>query len=237
MNENIEPLLIEQPLLNTNSTEDACICTNNTVVNIDLNESTDIVENVYNESVSEKESTCSESIDTNNWNVLCLNCCGLKKKTRYPEFENLVCKHDIICLQERKTDDFDQIDIPGYVFKLKNRKTKSRNKSGGIALGFKEQLSDKISPVETECRFVFWFKVSADLLNTNADGLFGIVYIPPEYTSYSSDYAYREIQNEYLMFSPNYECVCLLGDFNSRTATDDDFIFIDDDDPSRGLIL
>jgi hypothetical protein len=46
VNENIEPLLIEQPLLNTNSTEDACICTNNTVVNIDLNESTDIVENV-----------------------------------------------------------------------------------------------------------------------------------------------------------------------------------------------
>jgi hypothetical protein len=40
VNENIEPLLIEQPLLNTNSTEDACICTNNTVVNIDLNEST-----------------------------------------------------------------------------------------------------------------------------------------------------------------------------------------------------
>jgi hypothetical protein len=34
------------------------------------------------------------------------------------------------------------------------------------------------------------------------DGLFGIVYIPPEYTSYSSDDAYREIQNEYLMFSP-----------------------------------
>jgi hypothetical protein len=100
VNENIEPLLIEQPLLNTNSTEDACICTNNTVVNIDLNESTDIVENVYNESVSEKESTCSESIDTNNLNVLCLNCCGLKKKTRYPEFENLVCKHDIICIQE-----------------------------------------------------------------------------------------------------------------------------------------
>jgi hypothetical protein len=57
--ESNEPLLIEQPLLNTNSTEDACICTNNTVVNIDLNESTDIVENVYNESVSENESTCS----------------------------------------------------------------------------------------------------------------------------------------------------------------------------------
>jgi exonuclease III len=50
--------------------------------------------------------------------------------------------HDIICLQETKTDDVDQIDIPGYVFKLKNRKTKSTNKSGGIALGFKEQLSE-----------------------------------------------------------------------------------------------
>jgi hypothetical protein len=31
--------------------------------------------------------------------------------------------------------------------------------------------SDKIFPVETECRFVFWFKVSADLLNTNGDDL------------------------------------------------------------------
>jgi hypothetical protein len=134
VNENIEPLLIEQPLLNTNSTEDACICTNNTVVNIDLNESTDIVENVYNESVSEKESTCSERIDTNNLNVLCLNCCGLKKRTRYPEFENLVFKHDIICLQETKTDDFDQIDIPGYIFKLKNRKTKSRSSSVAIKI-------------------------------------------------------------------------------------------------------
>jgi hypothetical protein len=79
---------------------------------------------------------------------------------------------------------------PGIFFKLKKRKTKSRNKSGGIALGLKE-LSDKISPVETKCRFVFWFKVSADLLNTNGDGLFGMVYIPPEYTSYSLDDAYR----------------------------------------------
>lgn len=76
------------PLLNTNCIQDACICTNNTVVNIDLNESTDIVETVYNESVSENESTCSESIDTNNLNILCLNCCGLKKRARYPEFEN-----------------------------------------------------------------------------------------------------------------------------------------------------
>ena len=48
----------------------------------------------------------------------------------------------------------------------------------------------------------------------------------------SSPKILSEIQNEYLMFSPNYECVCLLGDFNSRTATDDDFIFIDDNDPS-----
>jgi hypothetical protein len=47
------------------------------------------------------------------------------------------------------------------------------------------KIGNKIFPVETECRFVFWFKVSADLLNTNGDDLFGIVYIPPEYTSYS----------------------------------------------------
>ena len=30
----------------------------------------------------------------------------------------------------------------------------------------------------------------------------------------------------------NKKPIWLLGDFNSRTATDDDFILIDDDDPS-----
>jgi hypothetical protein len=33
------------------------------------------------------------------------------------------CANDIICLGESKTDDTDEILLPGYIFKMKNRKT------------------------------------------------------------------------------------------------------------------
>jgi hypothetical protein len=55
------------------------------------------------------------------------------------EFEKLVRNHDIICLVESKTDDRDELKLPGYIFKLKNRKKIAKVKSGGILLGFKDK--------------------------------------------------------------------------------------------------
>ena len=49
-----------------------------------------------------------------NLNILSLNCCGLRKGLNYPEFQDLVKKHDILCLQETKTDDQDVIEINGF---------------------------------------------------------------------------------------------------------------------------
>jgi exonuclease III len=45
---------------------------------------------------------------------------------------NLLKKKDIVCLQETKTDDIDKIDLEGYTFKMKNRKTIEEEPSGGI---------------------------------------------------------------------------------------------------------
>jgi hypothetical protein len=39
------------------------------------------------------------------FNVLALNCCGLKNKLQYPKFQELLSANDIICLVESKTDD------------------------------------------------------------------------------------------------------------------------------------
>lgn len=75
--------------------------------------------------------------------MLSLNCCGIIQKMKYPEFVDLVKNYDFICLSESKTDELDTIDIPGYTFKIKNRKTKSRVKSGGIAFGYKSQYEKK----------------------------------------------------------------------------------------------
>jgi hypothetical protein len=79
-------------------------------------------------------------------NILYVNCCGLVlvNKLHYPEFENLIEKHNIVRFVETKTDDMDEIKLPGYKFHMKNRKTNSRVKSGGIIIGYQEQFHKNI---------------------------------------------------------------------------------------------
>ena len=154
-----------------------------------------------------------------------MNCCGVKLRLQYPEFCELIKKNDIVCLQETKTDDIDKIDLEGYTFKMKNRKKIGR-KSGGIILGYKDHLENYIEPLETESNYIFWFKVSSKLFNLSDDLIFGIVYIPPEDSSYLSPDAFDQVENEDRVLSQNYKYICLLGDFNSRTADDPDFIEI-----------
>ena len=77
-------------------------------------------------------------------NILYVKCCGLVNKVHFPEFENLIEKHNIVCFVETKTDDMDEIKLPGYKFHMKNRKTNNRVKSGGIIIGYQEQLHKNI---------------------------------------------------------------------------------------------
>jgi hypothetical protein len=42
---------------------------------------------------------------------------------------------------ETKTDDMDEIKLPGYKFHMKNRKTNSRVKSGGIIIERQEKCN------------------------------------------------------------------------------------------------
>jgi hypothetical protein len=55
-------------------------------------------------------------------NLLSLNCCGLKSKLNYPEFHAFVNTFDILCFVESKTDDLNEIVLPGFLIKMKNRK-------------------------------------------------------------------------------------------------------------------
>ena len=65
---------------------------------------------------------------------------------------------------------------------------------------------------------------SEQLFKTDQPVFFGVVYIPPEYTKYSSEDAFSELQQDYLSFSNKSTYICLLGDFNARTAIDTDFV-------------
>ena len=150
----------------------------------------------------------------------------MKQKLQYPDFESLIRQHDIIGLLETKTDDIDKLVLDGYEFQMKNRGTVSGRKSGGITLAYKSNLKSKIKVLSSESKFVLWFKVMGEVFDLDEDVLFGIVYIPPENTRYSSESAFTELETELLRYSSNYRYISLLGDFNGRTSDDIDYLII-----------
>lgn len=78
--------------------------------------------------------------------------------------------------------------------------------------------------METDCKYILWFVLKGDIINSEKDILFGITYIPPEGTKYSSKDAYSDIENEYTTLNCKYDIICLTGDFNSRVSNCSDFI-------------
>ena len=68
----------------------------------------------------------------NKLSIGCLNVCGLKRRTQYPEFVELVKKHDILCVCETKLDKEDVISCDGYTFINEPRKQAYIRKSGGL---------------------------------------------------------------------------------------------------------
>ena len=156
-------------------------------------------------------------------NLLLLNVCGLIRRSQYPAVIELINKYEILCFVETKTDDADKINIPGFDVIMKNRFKMNRTKSVGIVLAFKKHLGDVIHPLESDSKYVLWFKVDKQLFRMRQDVIFGIVYIPPENSIYCTGDPFSEMENEFLNYSANYENICLVGDFNARTAEDLDY--------------
>ena len=129
-------------------------------------------------------------------------------------------------MQETKTDSLDEIDIPGYKVHLKHRKTISKVKSGGIGLIYKDKYDQFINLIDSDSKLVQWFSISKRLTREN-DILCGIVYIPPENSTFSHNEPYFEILEELRCYENKYSKILLFGDFNSRTKSVKDYIDID----------
>ena len=197
------------------------------------------VNDCVNNSLTSVDNSCTFSnhsdvhehaVHIDNLNILCLNVCGLVTKSQYPEFNDLIAKYDILCFTESKTDDTDHINLPGFEIYMKNRFKFKRIRSGGITLAVKCHLANYIHEIDTNSKYVKWFKLDKHAFEVGGDILFGIVYIPPENSSYCIGEPYSELEQEYLRLSDPYDYVCLLGDFNARTSNCSDFIQIDGDD-------
>lgn len=160
--------------------------------------------------------------------ILTLNVCGLSSKLQIPEFIDLINCYDIIGIQESKTDDCDDIHIPGYSITYNNRQELSRRKSGGIVLLIKNEIQKYIKiDTKQDSKLVQWFSISGVISPTNETISCGVVYIPPYGSRYAHEDPYVELQREILRFCNNSKNLILMGDFNSRTGEKDDFQEID----------
>ncbi|CAG2212337.1 unnamed protein product [Mytilus edulis] len=153
----------------------------------------------------------------------------MSSKLKFTEFSNIFQTYDVLVFVETKLDDLDIIDLPdGFSYVTKNRKGATK-KSGGIVIIYKNILKQFISFIESESQYVQWFKFQKCLLNCEKDVLFGAVYIPPENSKYANTDAFEEIEIELLTFADKFDSyVSLIGDFNAKTGTRDDFIVPDE---------
>ena len=99
-------------------------------------------------------------------NIGTLNVCGLASKCHIQEFLNFVESFDILGIQESKTDDTDNICIPGYQIFYNNREKLSRRQSWGIVLLVKNDFAHYVMVDNTNSSMLtLWFSVSHEILN------------------------------------------------------------------------
>ena len=156
-------------------------------------------------------------------NIVTLNVCGLMRKLLFPDFIEFINKYDIVCISETKLDDIDVINVKldGYTFFAKNRI--SRRKSGGVGIFVRTNLIKKklLSIIETDLHNMIIFKLHHDLCGLDIIGC--AIYVEPENSTYANPDIFDCIENTLSRFSDNHNFL-LLGDFNARTATVNEFV-------------
>ena len=183
--------------------------------------------NVSNDAMILKEHTYSIPDNSLSVKLVYINVYFLLSKLRYPDFEEFCQSYDIICLAESKLGSFDSFDIQNFsILHLINRK-QAKIRSGGIAVLVKDTIFEHVKVLNSSSENVLWFTVNNSLLHELV--LFGVVYIPPESSSYSKISIFGSIENDILTLNPeNNHRICLIGDFNAHTSNADDFIYVNE---------
>ena len=158
--------------------------------------------------------------------ILSLNTGGLRSKVHNPEFEETIYNYDIVCIRETRFDSFDSLDMLGFKCLPLMTRTNAKIRSGGIAILVKEHLFDKIKILKNDVDNFYWFTLKDHFAY---DIIFCVVYIAPEGSNYSNIDCFEKFESDILNFSTENYKLCLLGDFNSHTKEEYDFITVDSD--------
>ncbi|CAG2247273.1 unnamed protein product [Mytilus edulis] len=133
--------------------------------------------------------------------------------------------YDVICLTETKIDQYDDVEVNGFKLLPSVIRQNCTSKSGGICVYVKEYICNYVhvrDPFTCSSHCVLWFTIDDKLLFQKT--LFGVVYIPPDGSLYSSVDMFNEIEN---VINESDLQVCLLGDFNAHCSNCNEYVDID----------
>lgn len=125
-------------------------------------------------------------------------------------------------LTETKLTELDHVEIGGYEFACKCRK--SRTPSGGVCLAIRNELFKNCEILESRHDYIHWCRIKSSAVTLHKDIICGVVYIPPESSRYSDISLFDDLENDIAEWRNKYDCYfCIAGDFNAHTGENPDF--------------
>ena len=161
-------------------------------------------------------------------NIGFLNVCGLRRRSLFPEFSELVSKYDLFFVAETKMDSTDLVNINGYDFLSKPRQQAYISRSGGLGLFVKHDLSRYIKTLHSDSDYVLWVQLDKGYMQSEQHIIFGIVYLPPTQSRFLNEDDLECLQIEITDMCSKFDLVYLAGDFSAQTADLADFTIADD---------
>ena len=170
---------------------------------------TNCLQDSYFTQDSDRNQSANETFSTDKCNISVgsLNVCGLKRRSNYPDFQDLLKSYDLFFVSESKLDQYDVISVDGFTFKNKPRQQKYIRRSGGVGIFVRNELDKFVQAVESESEYAFWVKLSKNFTKLDQDIVFGSVYIPPSQSRFLNEDEFDTFQRDVMSICSNFEYV------------------------------
>ena len=135
----------------------------------------------------------------------------------------------IICLQETWAKE-ETLNFQGYTVYSTVKSTKSKRDQAGVSVLIKDQYQDFVTPIHSVSPNIIWCRLDKQLLGLQSDIYLAAVYLPPLQSQRKTMEDVTSILEQEIHKYSTQGQILLLGDFNARTSTLNDFIENDADD-------
>ena len=138
-------------------------------------------------------------------------------------------KFDIICLQETWAKD-ETLTFQGYTVYSTVKIAVSKRGQAGVSVLIRDHHQNCFSRIHSDSPNIIWCRLDKQLLGLQVDIFLAAGYLPPlQSQRKAGEDIISILEKEIQKYSPQGQ-ILLLGDFNARTGTLNDFIENDADD-------